>query len=454
MCIQYFYLIVLLYFITIHFRSTLAGNTCQDKIENYCHRELDEDTPRLETELLPDFDVFSAEQKLFRIPTKPNVGTWPGGLVKYKLNATLTPSELNELHAAINEYQEKTCVRFQLKSRNDPRKDSYVSIERNDIDIECGLASTCRRGKGYQYARFNTICMFKDSFIHELGHSLCLGHEYERHDRDQFVLFDDCGPPPKKGKNRRDLGIYDYASQMHYACGTCLGGTPVDGIPPVCGDQAHFGLSVLDADTVNQLYNCEACHRHRWIPINLLSDQDKEDMYSFGSVDILGREIFPCRAFHLGEVAIGQYTHEDETCRISSLRSNSSEEVKKYVEILTIPGGLSANCLGSSGRNEHIFQYELKSNLDDEFKETLLKDGVPGGSLILDHKKYFVGYVAFGTVASDYFGDKVDGDGDEVFVVDGIGTAWNETGELNNALFSTSKGYPLNVNSFKVLVCK
>lgn len=35
-----------------------------------------------------------------------------------------------------------------------------------------------------------------------------------------------------------------------------------------------------------------------------------------------------------------------------------------------------------------------------------------------------------------------------------IGTAWNINGVLENALFDTRKGYPVDINDFKSLVFK
>ncbi len=260
-------------------------------------------------------------------------------------------------------------------------------------------------------------------------------------------------------KFKNDSGIYDYSSQMHFSCGekNCLGGTPLNSVPTACGEDAHSGLSVLDADKINQRYDCQACHRHRWVPINLLNDKDKENMYSFGNVDYLGREIFPCRAFHFGEVTVGMYTHEEETCWIPSKRTNTSEGVKNHVELLIIPGGLSASCSRSMDMgSEHIFQYELASNLGEGSVENLLKYGVPGGSLILGYREYFVGYIAFGTISSKYFGNEVEdkNNENEVFGVDGIGTAWKENGGLESAIFATEKEYPVKINNFKVLICK
>lgn len=75
---------------------------------------------------------------------------------------------------AIENYQSKTCVRFDPRQ---PGDSDYVEILRDDTT--CGLAHVCRIG-GPQFAKFGGGCISAAVMSHELGHTLCFGHEQTR----------------------------------------------------------------------------------------------------------------------------------------------------------------------------------------------------------------------------------------------------------------------------------
>ena len=121
----------------------------------------------------------------------------------------------------------------------------------------CGQAHVCRVG-GKQTAKIGTRCMDLNTVIHELGHAICMAHEHERHDRNQFVQLgrsadEDDHNFEIAGSDHTTLGLlYDYESVMHYSCPAHF--KPKSGAVKSCGGGDE--LSVLDAEKINAFYNC------------------------------------------------------------------------------------------------------------------------------------------------------------------------------------------------------
>ncbi|ODM87668.1 hypothetical protein Ocin01_19016, partial [Orchesella cincta] len=108
-----------------------------------------------------------------------------------------------------------------------------------------------------------------------------------------------------------------------------------------CGPDASPGLSVLDVDNINYLYNCQGCQRHRWIPAASLSHEDFSNMPTFGYESENKNPIFACRAQHQAEIVSGMYDHASKTCKLSW--ANKPYKISDTFEILTIPGGVVGN---------------------------------------------------------------------------------------------------------------
>ena len=100
--------------------------------------------------------------------------------------------------------------------------------------------------------------MNMNTVVHELGHSICMAHEHERQDRDQFIQL-------TKNVDKNDhnfavadsdhttLGLlYDYESVMHYGCPHYF--KAKSGQVKSCGGGDE--LSILDAEKINTLYDC------------------------------------------------------------------------------------------------------------------------------------------------------------------------------------------------------
>lgn len=155
------------------------------------------------------------------------------------------------MNKAFDVYHQKTCIRFQKRSSGEA---AYVSIENEPTT--CGLAHLCRTG-GYQFAQFGGGCRTAAVMVHELGHTICFGHEQSREDRDNYLKF----PCPNDNGGGKDIGFdtlglfYDYKSCMHYGCNDCM--VPKMGYvsTSMCGSGQNY-LSVLDVEKINGFYDC------------------------------------------------------------------------------------------------------------------------------------------------------------------------------------------------------
>ncbi|CAL8146289.1 unnamed protein product [Orchesella dallaii] len=261
---------------------------------------------------------------------------WPNGIVKYKFHSSLTLRDMYEVKKAFEEFHSKTCVRFEPWQEGDR---DFVSIEvHNRV---CGKSNVCKIG-GYQYARFGGSCRTMSTMVHELGHTLCLAHEHQRSDRDDYINFRNCSEHPRKLRNTRHSSVYDYASQMHYECDFCGGGWATADDVRKCGPDFSSGLSILDVEVINSLYNCQGCQRHRWIPLSSLTHSDKANMYNFGHEAMDGSPLYICRALIVSELTPGIYDEATQACNVTI--GFSSHSLKEGVELLTIPGGPNAQC--------------------------------------------------------------------------------------------------------------
>ncbi|CAL8148646.1 unnamed protein product [Orchesella dallaii] len=242
-----------------------------------------------------------------------------------------------EVKKAFEEFHSKTCVRF-VPWKEGERDRDFVSIE---VDNKiCGISNVCKIG-GKQYAKFGGECRTMTTMVHELGHTLCLAHEHQRSDRDDYLNFRNCSEHPRKLRNTRHSSVYDYASQMHYECGFCGGGWATTEDIRKCGPDFSRGLSILDVEVINSLYNCQGCQRHRWVPLSSLTHSDKANMYNFG-VTTDGSPLYICRALILRQLTPGIYDEANQACNLTI--DFISHNLKDGVELLTIPGGPNAQC--------------------------------------------------------------------------------------------------------------
>ncbi|CAL8067930.1 unnamed protein product [Orchesella dallaii] len=262
---------------------------------------------------------------------------WENNIVKYSLDGSLTANDRKAVSDAIEEYHTKTCLKFEPKESRDR---AYVHIE---IDNSvCGYA-TGYRGRR-QVAQMGQNCRDKHTMVHELGHIIGLDHEHQRRDRGDYINYRRCKKNDPILRHSRPVGFYDYQSVMHYSCGSCLGGWPTQGSNIKCGEHFNNGLSVLDADHINSMYECGGCKRHRWRPANQLTSGDRSNLHSFGYTNSDGQPIYPCRSLYQGQVVLGHGSFSQSNSRCYIIHSNRVIALQNNVEVLTIPGGLRQQC--------------------------------------------------------------------------------------------------------------
>ncbi|CAL8136848.1 unnamed protein product [Orchesella dallaii] len=260
---------------------------------------------------------------------------WPNGILTYEFHSSLTAEDRNATQMAFDDIQSKTCVRFQNRSN----ENDYVSIKRDEN--VCGWAHYCKIG-GKQVASVGKDCSNLYTLVHELGHSLCLGHEHQRFDRDDFLQFKNCHAneiPPKDTNIDTRGTLYDYNSVMHNACGNCGGGWPkMSGVSEnQCTRKNNEGLSVLDADKLNEFYECQGCYTHRWHSIEQLTEEDKNNMVSFGTGKTPGDPYYLCRGYVGGAIHAGKYWKKSGICYLPY--GGREHFGTKLAQVFTLPGG-------------------------------------------------------------------------------------------------------------------
>ncbi|XP_076339099.1 astacin-like metalloprotease toxin 1 isoform X2 [Tachypleus tridentatus] len=141
---------------------------------------------------------------------------WPEGIVYYELGSSVESIQQYILDG-MNEYHEKTCIRFKEKT---PLTRDYLSIEWYD-----GCWSMVGRQGGMQNLSLGSGCHWKALVVHELGHAIGFWHEQSRADRDDYVeiLWDNILPgleynfdKLKPWENNYLSDKFDYKSVMLY----------------------------------------------------------------------------------------------------------------------------------------------------------------------------------------------------------------------------------------------
>ncbi|CAH1257391.1 ASTL [Branchiostoma lanceolatum] len=167
-------------------------------------------------------------------------------------------SEVGRIEAAIQEFNQQTCIRFVPRTN----QRDYVHIKRLS-----GCWSDIGVSGGVQELSLGSGCLWKGTIIHELMHAVGFWHEHQRPDRDDYVTIrlqnveqDEQYNFDKQTDTRTQGMSYDYGSVMHYESDafsangrdTIIPKLPLNGI--VLGDANE--LSSLDIQKINKLYDC------------------------------------------------------------------------------------------------------------------------------------------------------------------------------------------------------
>jgi hypothetical protein len=195
---------------------------------------------------------------------------------------------------------------------------------------------------GGQFAKFGGSCVNPGTMVHELGHTLCMGHEQTRLDRDDWISFNTaiCQPHGKDGPdfNRGLHKLYDYVSIEHYE-GECYNGCFQPKKPGVtkCGSGGPLG--VLDLEILNELYGCGGCTTYRFM--NPAKGQLNGPIITGAESD--GTNLFTCRTYHGGDIIPGKYNMDTGTCYVG--RGGGEHAYRTEVEVLCSPHGANLHWL-------------------------------------------------------------------------------------------------------------
>ncbi|KAG7188501.1 hypothetical protein KM043_008136 [Ampulex compressa] len=146
---------------------------------------------------------------------------WPAGIVPYYIEEDdFDQEDIEVIQEAIEEYQNKTCLRFRPYKKSDV---DYVTIQ--------GRKSGCwslvgRHGKGQVLNLQKPGCVHRGVVVHEFMHALGFYHQQSAADRDDWVKihWDNIKSGKEHNFNKydkstvTDYGVgYDYKSVMHYS---------------------------------------------------------------------------------------------------------------------------------------------------------------------------------------------------------------------------------------------
>ncbi|MYC68902.1 MAG: hypothetical protein F4X12_21540 [Acidobacteriia bacterium] len=175
---------------------------------------------------------------------------WPDGIVPYEIEPGFTARALQDIEAAIHEWNSRTVLTFVARTT----EPSFVQFRpRSSTPSRPG----CSANVGYRASGARAVSLRgpqgcgMTATVHEIGHVIGLRHEHQRKDRDRHIQVSDAlrtGPSRYSySSNRPVSGQYDYASVMHYTGG-------IESIPPGMPIRSSTWLSAGDIDGVARMY--------------------------------------------------------------------------------------------------------------------------------------------------------------------------------------------------------
>src|ERR1035441_10258440 len=179
-----------------------------------------------------------------------SASTWPGGVVPYTYDSSMTPAMTNEFEGAIYVWQKVANLKFIQRTT----EDNFIIVTNDGYghpsDSYVGMIG------GPQLLRINTAFPQMD-WAHELGHAMGMIHEQQRSDRDTYVTINwgnFTAATLANGyaavnygilTNSINIGNYDYDSIMEYP--TTDGNVArTNGNPTACSDPSCSEITPLE----------------------------------------------------------------------------------------------------------------------------------------------------------------------------------------------------------------
>ncbi len=216
--------------------------------------------------------IGSAEQLAQSTPPGPRAVTsegfaagdvielWPevGGV--YQIPYTIEASATN-LNAALSYFNSTLSGVIQFVPQTN--QTNYVTFDFAGQDPTGVCESSVGMVGGQQIVGGSPSCTLA-TLVHEMGHVVGLLHEHQRPDRNTFIVFNEANvdKPWIAGNfdffsyNYQMIGLYDYASIMHYPpFSFTKNNLPVlESIPPGIPLSNQTGYSIGDIDAIKRLY--------------------------------------------------------------------------------------------------------------------------------------------------------------------------------------------------------
>ncbi|CAD5214770.1 unnamed protein product [Bursaphelenchus okinawaensis] len=205
--------------------------------------------------------VYSNSSYLMRNAVRQTYLKWPNGRIPYTISTQYTTVGRQRIAAAIDEYHQRTCIKFVPKTATDL---DYVHILPEE-----GCYSLVGKVGGKQPVSLGNGCIVKGIIIHELMHAVGFFHEQSRADRDNYVriVWTNVEPGLQDQFDKYSLAMidhlnteYDYGSVMHYGP-TAFSKNGKTTVEPVLPTNQRIGqrvgFSQNDANKINKLYTCE-----------------------------------------------------------------------------------------------------------------------------------------------------------------------------------------------------
>ncbi|XP_049300732.1 zinc metalloproteinase nas-1 isoform X1 [Anopheles funestus] len=193
-----------------------------------------------------------------------NAARWPKGVVPFVISGNFDAKGMQLIEQAINEYHQKTCIRFVPRMG----ETNYVSFESSDSG--CWSSVGMIGGKQPVNLQIPGCTTLVGTVMHEMMHALGFLHEQNREDRDSWVAirYENIKPGTKnnfekaKKGSTNSFGVsYDYGSIMHYSSNafSTNGRATIEAKKPVNGAKMgqRDGFSWNDMEKLNRMYECE-----------------------------------------------------------------------------------------------------------------------------------------------------------------------------------------------------